>query len=230
MNSLKGKTALLTGASRGIGLAIAESLSREGVRLALVSRRPPPDSALGLHLPCDLADAAAIPAVIIRALEYLGPCDFLINNAGLFHEKLLVETELADWDRVLRVNVTAPFLVCRQVLPGMVARRSGRILNVSSTAGVQPYPHQSAYCASKHALLGLTRCLALEARPHGVHVHAVCPGGVETDLLKGTQLGVRMSNEPKIAAADIAAMVLFLLRQPGNVDIPELVVRRFVPK
>lgn len=227
---LKNKTAIVTGASRGIGLAIAESLAREGVKLALLSRTAPPSPSPGKFIPCDLANLDAIPNAITQALGHLGTCDFLINNAGLFHEKPLVETQLPDWERIMRVNVTAPFLICRQILPGMIARKSGRIVNVASTASVQPYLHQSAYCTSKHAVLGFSRCLALEAKPHNVHVYTVCPGGVDTDLIKGTYLGSRMANEPKIAPADIAEMVVFLLKQPENIDVPELIVRRFVPK
>lgn len=226
---LQGKTAILTGASRGIGLAIAESLAREGVKLALLSRNAPPAS-LGKFISCDLADLDSIPSLVTQALGHLGTCDFLINNAGLFHEKPLAETELADWERIQRVNVTAPFLICRQVLPVMTARKSGRIVNIASSASVQAYLHQSAYVTSKHALLGFSRALAIEAKPHNVHVYTVCPGGVDTDLIKGTYLGSRMANEPKIAPADIAEMVVFLLKQPENIDVPELIVRRFVPK
>lgn len=227
--NLQGKTAIVTGASRGIGQAIAESLAREGVKLVLLSRSSPPSS-LGEFIQCDLSDLDAIPEVLTRALGHLGTCDFLINNAGIFHEKAVTDTKLADWERVFRVNTTAPFLICRELLPHMIARKQGKIINIASTASLQAYLHQSAYCASKHALLGFARALAIEAKPHNVHVYNLCPGGVETDLLKGTYLGERMKEEPKIAPADIAEMVVFLLKQPENVDISELVARRFVSK
>ena len=98
---------------------------------------------------------------------------------------------------------------------------------MASTASLQGYLHQSAYVASKHAMLGLARSLAMELKPHGIHVHNLCPGGVDTDLIKGTQVGERMKGQPMISPEDMAAMVLFLLKQPENVDLPEIVVRRF---
>ena len=227
MISLKGKSAIVTGASRGIGLAVARALAREGVRLGLLSRTRP--DVAGEFVACDLAELEQIPTAIRQLTERLGAADFLINNAGTFHEQAVAEMQLADWERVMRVNLTAPFLITREILPQMIARRQGRIINISSTSGVQGYLHQSAYCASKHGLLGLARCLALEAKPHNVHVYTLCPGGVDTDLIKGTYLGERLKGQPMINPDDLAEMVLCLLRQPENIDLPEIVVRRFVP-
>jgi NAD(P)-dependent dehydrogenase (short-subunit alcohol dehydrogenase family) len=135
--------------------------------------------------------------------------------------------QLEDWDRVQRVNLAAPFLITREVLPLMISRGAGRVVNIASTASQQGYLHQAAYCASKHGLLGFSRSLAIELKPHNIHVHALCPGGVDTDLLKGTYLGERLKGQPMIRPEDIADMVLFFLRQPDNIDLPELVVRRF---
>jgi 3-oxoacyl-[acyl-carrier protein] reductase len=226
--SLSGKTAIVTGASRGIGLAIARALAREGVRLGLLSRAKP--SIGGEFVACDLADLEAIPPAVGQLVERLGAVDFLINNAGTFLEAPVAEMKLADWERVLRVNLTAPFLITQAVLPGMIARRQGRIINVSSTSGVQGYLHQAAYCASKHGLLGLARTLAIEVKPHNIHVYNLCPGGVDTDLMKGTYLGERLKGQPKINPEDVAEMALFLLGQPENIDLSEVVVRRFDPK
>jgi 3-oxoacyl-[acyl-carrier protein] reductase len=227
MKPLAGKCAIVTGASRGIGLAVAQALAREGVRLGLLSRSRP--RVAGEFVACDLADSERIPPSVRRLLKRLGPVDFLINNAGIFVEKAAAEIQLAEWDRVQRVNLTAPFLIAREVLPGMIARRSGRIIHIASTAALQGYTGQSAYCASKHGLLGFARCLALEVKPHNIHVHTLCPGGVATDLIKGTQLGRRLEGQPMIQPRDIAEMVVFLLRQPKNIDLPEIAVRRFVP-
>ena len=153
--SLKNKTAIVTGASRGIGLAIAKALAREGVRLGLLSRSKPGIG--GEFVACDLAELDKIPGAVRQLVDRLGTVDFLINNAGIFLEKPVPEIQLADWERVLRVNVTAPFLITREILPQMIARRQGRIINIGSTSGSQGYLHQSAYCASKHALLGFAR-------------------------------------------------------------------------
>ena len=228
MSSLTGKTAIVTGASRGIGLAIARALAREGVRLGLLSRAKPEIG--GEFVACDLAELDQIPARVRQLVERLGQVDYLINNAGMFLEAPVAEMDLGAWERVLRVNLTAPFLVTQAVLPQMMARREGRILNIASTSSMQGYLHQSAYCASKHGLLGFARSLAMELKPHNVHVYNLCPGGVDTDLIKGTHLGERLKGQPMIQPKDIAEMVLFLLRQPGNIDLSEVTVRRFDPK
>jgi 3-oxoacyl-[acyl-carrier protein] reductase len=222
VSSLSGKSAIVTGASRGIGLAIARALAREDVRLGFLSRSQ--SDVGGEFVACDLADLERIPDAIRQLVERLGTVDFLINNAGTFLEKAVPEIQLGDWERVLHVNLTAPFL------PHMIARCQGRIVNIASTASTQGYLHQSAYCASKHGLLGFSRSLAIEAKPHNVHVHTLCPGGVDTDLIKGTYLGERLKGQPMINPEDIAEMVLFLLHQPDNIDLAEVVVRRFDPK
>jgi NAD(P)-dependent dehydrogenase (short-subunit alcohol dehydrogenase family) len=228
VSDLRGKTAIVTGASRGIGLAVARVLAREGVRLGLLCRSQPEVG--GEFIPCDFADAENFLATARSLIQRLGTVDFLINNAGIFLEQAVPEIPLADWERVLRVNLTAPFLLTREVLPQMIARRQGRIINIASTAGTQGYLHQSAYCASKHGLLGFGRSLAIEVKPLNIHVHTLCPGGVDTDFIKGTYLGDRLKGQPMIKPEDIAEMVLFLLRQPENIDLAEVIVRRFDPK
>src|SRR5208282_473587 len=212
-------------ASRGIGLAIAKALAREGVRLGLLSRSKPGIG--GEFVACDLGNLDKIPGAVRQLVDQLGAVDFLINNAGIFLEKPVPEIQLADWERVLRVNVTAPFLITREILPQMIARRQGRIINIASSAAMQGYLHQSAYSASKHALLGFARSLAVEAKPNGIHVYNLCPGGVDTGFIKGTYLGERLKGQPMINPEDIAEMVIFLLRQPDNIDLAEVTVRRF---
>jgi NAD(P)-dependent dehydrogenase (short-subunit alcohol dehydrogenase family) len=226
--ALRGKTAIVTGASRGIGLAIAKAPAGQGVRLGLLSRSKP--DVAGEFLACDLADVQAIPSAVRTLVERLGEVDFLVNNAGTFLEKAVPDIQLADWERVQRVNLTAPFLLTREVLPHMIGRRQGRIINIGSTASTQGYLHQAAYCASKHGLLGFGRSLAVEVKPYNIHVHTLCPGGVDTALIQGTYLGERLKGQPMINPEDIAHMVLFLLGQPENIDLPEVVIRRFDPK
>jgi 3-oxoacyl-[acyl-carrier protein] reductase len=226
-HSLRGKTAIVTGASRGIGLAISRALAKAGVRLGLLSRTRPKLRGKFFFRPCDLAEFDTVPAAMQSLREQLGTVDYLINNAGVFLEKAVDGTSLADWERVIRVNLTASFLTCRELLPHMIKRGQGTIINVASTAGVQGYLNQSAYCASKHGLLGFGRGLAIEAKPYGIRVHTLCPGGVDTELIKGTYLAERLKGQQMIQPEDIAEMVVFILKQPKNVDLPEIIVRRF---
>jgi NAD(P)-dependent dehydrogenase (short-subunit alcohol dehydrogenase family) len=136
VSSLSGKSAIVTGASRGIGLAIARALAREDVRLGFLSRSRPDVG--GEFVACDLADLERIPDAIRQLVERLGTVDFLINNAGTFLEKAVPEIQLADWERVLHVNLTAPFLLTREVLPLMIARRQGRIVNIARGTSTNP--------------------------------------------------------------------------------------------
>ena len=130
---------------------------------------------------------------------------------------------------MLRINLTAPTLLCRLILPLVIAADGGRIVNIASSSAVQGYAGQAAYSASKHGLLGLARCLALEARPHNIHVHTLCPGGVDTDLIRGMEVGRRFEGQPMMVPQDIADLVLFCISQAGDVDMPEVVLRHFIP-
>lgn len=234
--SIRGLTAVVTGASRGIGRATALSLAEQGARLGLIARS---GEALDLlageicanggeahPLTVDLGNIAGIPAAVATMIGALGKIDVLVNNAGTFHESAFADMKVEDLERTLRVNLTAPFVLTRELLPKIKAVR-GRVVNIVSSSGMQGYEHQSAYCASKHGLLGLMRALALEVKRDGVHVHNLCPGGVDTDFIKGTKLGERLAGQTMIAPEDIAEMVVFLLKQPPHIDLPEMVLRRF---
>ncbi|HWQ91399.1 MAG TPA: SDR family oxidoreductase [Clostridia bacterium] len=218
-------SAIITGASRGIGLAVARALSREGFELGFLCRTKP--EVAGEFIACDFADSERVATAADELVKRLGTVDVLVNNAGVFLEATVSDMALGDWDKILRVNATGTFLVTRQVLPQMIQRRQGRIINIASTASTQGYLQQSAYCASKHAMLGFGRSLAMEVKPHNVHVHSLCPGGVETGLIQGTLLGERLKGQAKIQPEDIAEMVVFLIRQPSNIDVAEVVIRRF---
>ena len=234
--SLAGNVVLVTGASRGIGRAAALRLGAEGARLALVARREDQLAEVAarvreaggeaLPIPCDAADPAAIEAAMARCVAAYGRIDALVNNAGAFLNAPVGEIALADWNYVLQVNVTAPFLFCQAVLPTMRRQRAGRIVNVASTAGTKGYLYQSAYCASKHALLGFARCLALETKPDGIHVVTLCPGGVRTGFVGDGHLASRLAGQAMIEPEDMAEWILFALQQPDNIDVPEIVIER----
>ena len=236
-NTLSGKTAIVTGASRGIGKAIAIALGNEKMRLALLARSTDQLQEVVDHIraaggeaiavPCDLRDSDAIESSLKKVYAQFDSLDVLINNAGIFLEKPIAEIKLEEWDQVLRTNLTASFLICQSAFLKMKDRNSGRIIAIASSASTQGFIHQAGYCASKHGLLGFMRCLSIEARPHNVHVHTICPGGVRTDLLKGTYMGERVSQSAIIEPENIADLVLFLVRQPGNIDIPEISLKRF---
>ncbi|MBI4588780.1 MAG: SDR family NAD(P)-dependent oxidoreductase [Candidatus Rokubacteria bacterium] len=190
--TLRGRVALVTGGGRGLGREIALALAREGLAVVVAARtRSQVDDTaaavrrLGvetLALTLDATDAGAIAAGVRAVTDALGPMDVLVNNAGIAESAPFVKTDPALWERHLCVNVTAPYLLTREVLPGMLERRWGRVINVASLAGLYGAPYVTAYATSKHALVGFTRALAAEVSGRGVTVNAICPGYAATDL------------------------------------------------
>jgi len=185
-----GRHALVTGAGRGIGAAIARRLAEGGARVTLVGRQREPLESLASELQgaqglaCDVADAGAVARTVEAAAAAFGPVALLVNNAGQAESAPFHRTSDELWQRMLAVNLTGTFLVTRAVLPAMVAAGWGRIVNVASTAGQRGYAYVAAYAAAKHGVIGLTRSLALEVAAKGVTVNAVCPGYTETELLQ----------------------------------------------
>jgi len=186
--------ALITGGSRGIGRSIAEAFAREGLALALAARRHEDveaaaralraDGARTMAITLDVGDADAATLAVSAVGAMLGPVDVLVNNAGIAESAPIARTDLELWERHMRTNVTGPFVLSRAVLPSMLERRWGRIINIASTAGLEGAPYLAAYTASKHALVGLTRALATETAGKGVTVNALCPGFTATDLVR----------------------------------------------
>ena len=188
--SLTGHHAVVTGAGSGIGRATAERLAEAGCQVTLIGRHVARlnETAdrigdLAFAAPADVTDPDMLAAAIEAGRDRFGPVDILINNAGAAGSAPFLKTDADAFRAMLALNLEAPAEAARLVLPGMLTRRRGRIVNVASTAGLKGYPYVSAYVAAKHGLVGLTRALALEVASKGVTVNAVCPGFTDTDLV-----------------------------------------------
>lgn len=230
--SLQGKVALVSGASQGIGREIALSLARAGVQVKALARgragleetKALAEGAPGSVEPviCDLTDAQQVAEVVETLLGKTGKVDFLINNAGVTRDGLLVRMKEEDWALVLETNLTGVFRLCRAVMPSMIKARSGGIVNISSVVAAAGNAGQTNYAASKAALLGFTRSLAREIASRSIRVNAVAPGYIETPMTEAlsdkqrqallAQIPLRRLGTPE----DVAQMVLFLLGDGGR--------------
>ncbi|MEO8634460.1 MAG: 3-oxoacyl-[acyl-carrier-protein] reductase [Gemmatimonadales bacterium] len=220
---LTGRTAFVTGSTRGIGHAIAVALYQAGARVAIVGRDADKAAAIAaalgeraLGVSCDVVDAKQIEAAIAGAEKSLGPVDILVNNAGITRDNLLLRMSEAEWDEVLAANLKGAFHTTKAVLKGMMKRRSGRIINVSSIVGITGNKGQANYAASKAGLIGFTKSVAKEYGSRGILVNAIAPGFIETDMTSGLPEESRQAMLAGITLGrlgrpeDVAGAVLFL--------------------
>lgn len=217
MESLKGKKALITGGGKGIGRAVAIALAKEGVDIALIGRTAASleavakeVAALGVKVVYAVADVGDINAVN-AAVQQFPEIDILINNAGIASFGGFMDLSPEEWENIVRVNLLGVYYVTRAILPGMIERKSGDIINVSSTAGQRGAPLTSAYSASKFGLLGLTESLMLEVRKHNIRVSALTPSTIATDM--AIELKLTDGNPEKVMQAeDLAEFVVAQLK------------------
>jgi len=189
---LTGKTALVTGASGGLGAAIARALHAQGAAVALSGTRRDALETLAAELsqrahtvPCDLANAEAVEGLIPAVEKSLGSVDILINNAGVTRDSLFIRMKDADWETVLAVNLTAAFRLSRAALKGMLKRRHGRIINMTSVVGVQGNAGQGNYAAAKAGIIGMSKALAAEVASRGITVNCIAPGFIDSPMTQG---------------------------------------------
>ena len=223
---LTGKVALVTGASRGLGRAMAEALAGAGCDVALNARTADALQEVSgavkkrgrktLTIPGDVSDEPKVKAMVDSVLKTFGRIDILVNNAGIWEGSYLVRLTKENWDRVLQVNLTGVFLFSRAVGKVMLKQRSGKIINVASILGFKPNPQSLVYAATKAALIQMTRVIAVELGPAGIHVNAIAPGFFHTDMTS------RYQDEKKMLDAYIARIPLRRAGQPA--DLAGLVV------
>jgi 3-oxoacyl-[acyl-carrier protein] reductase len=233
---LTGKTALITGASSGIGRASALALAQEGANLVLTARRQKRLDELeaavqktdgkAVSVVGDAVQEETAKACVAAAIKTFGTLDILINNVGVGNYKNLVDTSAAEYDEMMDANVRTTFLFTRHAVPVMIRQGSGTILMISSMAGIYGFPGEAVYCATKFAQVGFAQALDKELRPHGIKVGVICPGGVKTEFALGKGRTVQsVAESGMLEPEDVAGAVLLACTQSPNARIIEVQMR-----
>jgi NADP-dependent 3-hydroxy acid dehydrogenase YdfG len=232
VNNLEGKVAIVTGAGRGIGKAISVSLAKAGCRIVLAARKREQIEAVqkeilskggdALGVPTDLTADEDIQRLVEASQAQWGAVDILINNAGWGKRASVVVASLTDWDQTFRLNLRAPMVLAKALLPNMIAKREGAVINIGSVSGKTGEANGAAYSASKFGLIGFTQSLYEEVREHGIKVAVILPGFVDTPLIPPNR---QLDRSKMIQADDIAQTVLFVLTSPATCCPVEITVR-----
>jgi len=231
---LASKVAIVTGASRGIGRAVSITLAQDGATVVLAARSVEKLNETAQQIikaggkaqivVTELTEEESIKNLVKVTGEKFSRLDILVNNAGVTHSAELEQTTTQDWERCMQVNARAPFILCREALPLLKKSQAAYIINIASVVGVKGYPLQSAYTSSKHALRGMTISLAEELKGSNIRVHLLCPGGVDTELVRKVRPDIK--KDALIQPEEIAELVLYLVTHKGNAVIDELHIRR----
>jgi|APSaa5957512622_1039677.scaffolds.fasta_scaffold66400_2 NAD(P)-dependent dehydrogenase (short-subunit alcohol dehydrogenase family) len=233
MGLFEGRRAVVTGGSSGIGEGFAKFLAEEGADVAIVARRPDKLTRVAdalrsesgdartriVTVSADVRDEESVSAMASQVIDAFGGVDILVNSAGCGAWKTVDEMPVADWRAVIDTNLTGTFLVTHAFLAGMIEAGSGHILNISSVAGKLGFPTGSAYCAAKWGVLGFTRALAAEARPHGIRVDALCPGTVDTPFENSPA-----ASPIQLDVADVIEAARYVMTLPRQVRVDDLVI------
>lgn len=235
------KIAVISGAGKGIGKATAELFLKEGAKVVLTSRNSSELEMIRenrndrksdiITIAGDISKEETVDRIITETIDKFGRIDILVNNAGFGIFDNMVDSKLEDFDAMFNTNVRALYMLTKGSLPHMIKEQSGTIVNIASIAGKQGFATGSIYCATKHAVMGLSRALMLEVRKHNIRVAAICPGSVATEFFRTeSQTVLGSSRESVLRAEDIAETILLAASLPGNAMISELEVRPTNPK